>query len=94
MGLKSALLALMLFLVPQAELKTINGKVTLLLNGDTLTLKTKSNRAYKVRLADIDAPEIGQPFGKPSRRLARDLALNKTVRVNYTFKDKYSRLIG
>ena len=94
MGLKSGLLALMLFLVPQAELKTINGEVTLLLNGDTLTLKTKRNRAYKVRLADIDAPEIGQPFGKPSRRLARDLALKKTVRGNYTFKDKYGRLIG
>jgi micrococcal nuclease len=94
MGFKVGLLALMLFLVPQAELKTINGEVTLVRNGDTLTVKTKRNRAYKVRLADIDAPEISQPFGKPSRRLARDLALKKTVRVNYTFKDKYGRLIG
>ena len=94
MGLKIGLLAIMLFLVPQAELKTINGEVILVRNGDTLTVKTKRNRAYKVRLADIDAPEIGQPFGKPSRRLASDLALKKTVRVNYTFKDKYGRLIG
>ena len=47
-----------------------------------------------MRLADIDAPEMGQPFGKPARRLAVDLALEKTVRVNYTFKDKYGRLIG
>ena len=94
MGLKVGLLALMLYLVPQAELKTVNGEVTLVHDGDTLTVKTKRDRVYKVRLADIDAPEIGQPFGKPSRRLTTDLALNKTVRVNYTFKDKYGRLIG
>jgi micrococcal nuclease len=94
MGFKVGLLTLMLFLVPQAELKTINGEVTLVPSGDTLTVKTKHNRAYKVRLSDIDAPEIGQPFGKSSRRLARDLALKKIVRVNYTFKDKYGRLIG
>ena len=94
MGLKSGLLVLMLFLLPQAELKTINGEVILVQDGDTLTVKTERDRVYKVRLADIDAPEIGQPFGKPARRLATDLTLGTTVRVNYTFKDKYGRLIG
>ena len=94
MGIKAGLLALLFFLLPQAQLKTVNGEVTLVQYGDTLTVKTQRNRVYKVRLADIDAPEIGQPFGKPSRRLAIDLALKKTVRVNYTFKDKYGRLIG
>jgi endonuclease YncB( thermonuclease family) len=47
-----------------------------------------------VRLANIDAPEISQPFGKQARKLATDLALKKTVRVDYAFKDKYGRLIG
>ena len=84
----------MLFLVPQVELKTVNGEVVQVQDGDTLTVKTERNRLHKVRLADIDAPEMGQPFGKPARRLAVDLALEKTVRVNYTFKDKYGRLIG
>jgi endonuclease YncB( thermonuclease family) len=94
MGLKTSLLVLMLFLVPQVELKTVNGEVVQVQDGDTLTVKTERNRLHKVRLADIDAPEMGQPFGKPARRLAVDLALEKTVRVNYTFKDKYGRLIG
>ena len=84
----------MLFLVPQVELKTVNGEVVQVQDGDTLTVKTERNRLHKVRLADIDAPEMGQPFGKSARRLATDLALEKTVRVNYTFKDKYDRLIG
>ncbi|HIE80046.1 MAG TPA: hypothetical protein EYQ03_05205, partial [Nitrospinaceae bacterium] len=94
MGIKTSLLVLMLFLVPQAKLKTVNGEVVQIQDGDTLTVKTERDRLYKVRLADIDAPEMGQPFGKPARRLAVDLALEKTVRVNYTFKDKYGRLIG
>ena len=84
----------MLFLVPQVELKTVNGEVVQVQDGDTLTVKTERNRLHKVRLADIDAPEMGQPFGKSARMLATDLALEKTVRVNYTFKDKYDRLIG
>ena len=84
----------MLFLVPQAQLKTVNGKVILVQGGDTLTVKTGRDKLYKVRLSNIDSPEIGQPFGRPARRLAMDLALKKKVKVSYTFKDKYDRLIG
>lgn len=94
MEIKVGLLLLMLSLVPQARLKTINGEVIRLQDGDTLTVKTKRDRLYKVRLANIDAPEIRQPFGKQALNLATDLALKKTVRVDYTFKDKYGRLIG
>jgi endonuclease YncB( thermonuclease family) len=32
-------------------------------DGDTLTLLTNSQTEVKVRLAGIDAPEKGQPFG-------------------------------
>jgi len=94
MGIKTTILALMLFLVPQAELKTVNGEVVRVQDGDTLTVKTKRDKFYKVRLADIDAPEMSQPFGRSAWRLATDMALEKTVRVNYTIKDKYGRLIG
>ena len=94
MEIKVGLLSLMLFLLPQAKLKTINGEVIRVQNGDTLTIKTKRDRLYKVRLENIDAPEIGQPFGKQATRLATDLALKKNIRVDYTYKDKYGRLIG
>ena len=94
MDIKSGILALMLFLLPQAELKTKNGEVISIKDGDTLILKDKRDKLYKVRLADIDAPEIGQPFGRPAKRLLEDLVLEKVVRVNYTQVDKYGRLIG
>lgn len=94
MDIKSGILALMLFLLPQAELKTVTGEVISIKDGDTFTLKDQRDKLYKVRLSDIDAPEIGQPFGRPAKRLLEDLALNEIVRVNYTQKDKYGRLIG
>jgi micrococcal nuclease len=94
MGIKTSLLMLMLFLIPQADLKTVNGEVVLVQDGNTLTVKTERDKLLKVRLADIDAPEMGQSFGKAARRLATDLALGKIVRINYIFKDKYNRLIG
>ena len=58
MDIKSGILALMLFLLPQAELKTKNGEVISVKDGDTLILKDKRDKLYKVRLADVDAPEI------------------------------------
>jgi micrococcal nuclease len=94
MGIQTSLLVLMLFLVPQADFKMVNGQVVHVQDGDTLTVKTDRDKLHKVRLADIDAPEMGQPFGRVSQRLATDLALGKNVRVNYTYKDKYKRLIG
>jgi micrococcal nuclease len=94
MDIKSGILALMLFLLPQAELKTKTGEVISVKDGDTLIFKDNRDKIYKVRLADIDAPEIAQPFGRPAKRLLEDLALDKVVRVNYTQVDKYGRLIG
>ena len=94
MDIKSGILALMFFLLPQAELKTINGKVVSIKDGDTFTIKNQRDKLFKVRLSDIDAPELGQPFGRPAKRLLEDLALNKMVRINYTQVDKYGRLIA
>lgn len=94
MGIKSGILALMFFVLPQAGLKTVTGEVIFIKDGDTFTLKSRRDKLYKVRLADIDAPELGQPFGRPAKRLLEDLALKKIVRVNYAYVDKYKRLIG
>ena len=70
MEIKSGILALMLFLLPQAELKTVNGEVITIKDGDTFTIKDQHDKLYKVRLSDIDAPEIRQPFGRSSKRPA------------------------
>ena len=55
MDIKFGFLALMFFLLPQANLKTINGEVISIKDGDTFSIKDQRGKLYKVRLADIDA---------------------------------------
>lgn len=48
----------------------------------------------RVRLADIDAPERGQPFGNRSRESLRGLCHSKAATVQQSSVDRYGRVIG
>jgi len=63
-------------------------------DGDTVTCLDESNQQQKVRLADIDAPEIGQDYGKVSREVLAEMVFGKTVEVTEDGKDRYGRWIG
>lgn len=73
---------------------TINGKVVGIADGDTFTLLDQNNVQHKIRLAEIDAPENSQPFGKASKKCLSDLIFDKFVKVEYTERDRYQRIIG
>lgn len=58
----------------------IEALVTGVHDGDTLIALTSNKREYKVRLAGIDAPELGQPFGRASKEwLARQVFATKAT---------------
>lgn len=63
-------------------------------DGDTLTCLDESNQQQKVRLAEIDAPELSQDFGKVSREALATMVFGKTVEVVDDGKDRYGRWIG
>ena len=63
-------------------------------DGDTLTCLDESNQQQKVRLAEIDAPELSQDFGKVSREALASMVFGKTVEVVDDGKDRYGRWIG
>ncbi|GJL78780.1 MAG: hypothetical protein NPINA01_17690 [Nitrospinaceae bacterium] len=73
---------------------TLKGKVVAVMSGDTLTLETSRGKLIKVRLKEVDTPELMQPFGRQARQFSMDLALAKAVRVEYEKADKYLRVIG
>ena len=62
-------------------------------DGDTLTVLVE-RRQVKVRLADIDAPELGQPFGRNSKRSLSDLCFQKPAALEVRGKDRYKRTIA
>ena len=59
------------------------GRVVRVHNGDTLTVLA-SGRQVRVRLDNIDAPELAQPFGKEARKSLADLCAGKEASVRET----------
>ena len=62
-------------------------------DGDTLTCLDETNTQQKVRLAEIDAPELGQDYGKVARESLAEMVFGKTVTVSEEGKDRYGRWI-
>jgi endonuclease YncB( thermonuclease family) len=69
------------------------GKVVAVADGSTLTVLV-DRRQVKVHLADIDAPELKQPFGQQSRQSLADLCFAKDAEVRESGRDRYGRIIG
>ncbi len=69
-----------------------SGRVVAVADGDTLTVLT-DRRRVEVQLADIDAPELKQPFGRQSRQSLIDLCLDKDAVVRET-GHRYGRTVA
>ena len=84
-----------MFLVPLLGFtEEYNGRVVGITDGDTLTLLVDGKRQIKVRLAEIDAPEGGQPYGNRSKQELSALTFNKEARVSVQDTDRYGRTVG
>ena len=91
-----AALAVVTLLAAQAAASAseIAGRVVGISDGDTLTLLDGSRREVRVRLAEIDTPERGQPYGDRARQALSDLAFGKAVRVAVVDTDRHGRTVG
>lgn len=73
--------------------RELSGRVAAVADGDTLTLRS-GGRSVRVRLAQIDAPEMDQPYGPAARRALSRLALDRRARVVVVDTDRYGRTVG
>lgn len=65
-------------------------------DGDTLRLRCGEDNAYRqvtVRLSAIDAPEIGQPYGRRAKQALAELTYRKTARLACVETDRYQRRV-
>ena len=95
------LLALCLLLVALAPAwaESMRGVVFVVIDGDSVLFKPDSygaaSRAFlKIRLANIDAPERGQPYGDAATRALSTLVLDQRVELNTVAIDVYGRTIA
>ena len=67
--------------------------VTKVIDGDTIEVR-QEKRNYKVRLSEIDAPEINQKFGTESKNYLASLVLNEEIELIYITEDRYGRIVA
>jgi len=92
--LKPSQIILLLFLPFQIIAQSkIEGKAIRILDGDTFEILV-NNKTYKIRLADIDAPEKKQDFGNVAKQRLAELIFSKQVNVEYEKLDRNQRIIG
>lgn len=81
--------------VKNLESQDINAKVLRVIDGDTIEfLNQQEDKAYKLRLFGIDAPESKQSYGKESKEYLENLIAKQDIRIQIKSKDKYQRLVG
>lgn len=72
----------------------IAGRIHRVHDGDTLTIATGRER-ITVRLQDIDAPELAQPYGWESRARLRALCpAGAAAEADGTKRDRYGRVVA
>lgn len=72
----------------------IQGRVVGVTDGDTITVLDDRRLQHTVRLAEIDAPERGQPWGNRARQTLSSMVAGQTVTVRPTDTDRYGRTVG
>lgn len=87
------LIVLSLFCCSSLLAEEIKGTVTSVHDGDSITVQVEKTK-YKIRLTEIDAPELNQAYGVDSQRVLSTELLNQTVRVKINGQDRYGRKLG
>jgi micrococcal nuclease len=85
--------ALVCCLALHAQAETFSAKVIVVMDGDTVMV-LRDGAKIKIRLANIDAPEKDQPFGKQARDSLQELIGKKQIQVDSQAVDKYGRTVG
>ena len=74
--------------------QSFEGRVVAVADGDTLTVLDSNNLQHKIRVAGIDAPEKGQPFGDRSKQSLSRAVMGKDVRIEWDKQDRYGRYVA
>ena len=76
------------FLISYTSLENIR-----VVDGDTIRAEAKG-KEIKIRLVEIDAPEMNQPFGAQSKNYLNTLLYEKDVTLISQGEDRYGRILG
>jgi endonuclease YncB( thermonuclease family) len=88
-----ALVAAPGFAQPASYPFSLEGRVVSVTDGDTIKL-LQGSKQYRIRLNGIDAPEMGQAYGRVAKEALASLVAGKQVEVVVRDTDRYGRYVG
>ncbi len=86
--MKTTIIFVFLLLLGQAHADLFTGKISRIVDGDTVII-----RGQKLRLVAIDSPEMDQDYGEDAKRHLETF-VNRKVVVEYYKRDRYKRIVG
>lgn len=72
----------------------LEGQVVAVSDGDTIGVLDSERVTHRVRLAGIDAPELGQAFSQRAKQHLAGLVHGRSVDVKWNKRDRYGRIVG
>ena len=63
-------------------------------DGDTLTVRCEGRGPQKIRIANIDAPELHQSFGPASKQALETTVSGQAILVDAQAVDRYQRVVA
>jgi micrococcal nuclease len=75
-------------------MRSVSGQVVDVYDGDTITIADLDRTEWKVRLAAVDAPELGQAFGKKAKKQLLELLMGQPVTVKFDRTEGNDRIVG
>jgi len=79
----------------QPNFESREHRITSIIDGDTLKIKTGTLKTRKVRLIGINSPEKGECYFAESKQALKDITQSKTINIEKDISglDKYNRLL-
>jgi endonuclease YncB( thermonuclease family) len=90
----AAFLCLLLAVSALSQEVVIQGRCIGVHDGDSITLLTPARTQLKIRIAFIDAAELGQPFGYRAKQAMSQLVFGKDIALYPHTIDRYRRTVG
>jgi endonuclease YncB( thermonuclease family) len=91
---RRAFLGLVLLAPLPGESAQATGRVVGVIDGDTLDILTAGFETLRVRLSGIDAPELGQAFGRNAKAALSSLVFARSVAIEWRKRDRYDRVVA
>jgi len=88
------LLAALLITAMPASAESFDCRVIGIADGNTFSCRTNVGERFRVRLAEIDTPELKQPYGSQARQALSDHIFGKNVTLVVKGRDDLGRTLA